>query len=224
MTTLLHHLAEYFGNAANWSGPSGIPVRLVQHFGYTMLAFTISVVLALPLGLWTGHTGRGGVLVSLMANSARALPTYGLLVLLVVLTGIGLVPVLVPLVALAVPPILLNSYEGIRGVDPALTDAARGMGMTPSQILMRAQLPVALPLVLGGMRTAAVQIVATATIAASVSFGGVGRPIVDGLARSDYALVVGGAVLAAVCSLLVLAIFAALGRLLFSPGVRAARD
>lgn len=224
MTTLLNHLAEYFGDAANWSGPAGIPTRLLQHFGYTLLAFVLAALLALPVGLWTGHTGRGGVLVSLTANSARALPTYGLLVLLVVLYGIGLVPVLVPLVALAVPPILLNSYEGIRGVDPALTDAARGMGMTSWQILMRAQLPVALPLVLVGLRTAAVQIVATATIAAAVSFGGVGRPIVDGLARSDYALVVGGAALAAICSLLVLAIFSVLGRLVVSPGVRAAQQ
>lgn len=221
MTTLWHYLVEYFGTAANWSGPSGIPTRLLEHFGYTLLAFTLAVLLALPLGLWTGHTGRGGIVMTLLANSARALPTYGLLVLLVVLYGIGLVPILVPLVALAIPPILLNSYEGIRGVDPALTDAARGMGMTRMQVLLRAQLPVAMPLILVGMRTAAVQIVATATIAASVSFGGVGRPIVDGLARSDYTLVVGGAALAAVCSLVVLAVFAVLSRVLVSPGVRA---
>src|SRR5690606_21777630 len=146
--------------------------------------------------------------------------------------------------------------EGIRGVDPALTDAARGMGMTSSQILLRAQLPVTLPLILVGLRTAAVQIVATATIAAAVSFGGVGRPIVDGLARSDDALAVGGtapiaaaesfggggrpsvdglarsddalvgagAALAGICSLVILALFAVLGQVLVSPGVRASRD
>ncbi|MFI6754770.1 ABC transporter permease [Rhodococcus coprophilus] len=221
MTTLWHYFVEYFGDAANWSGPSGIPARLLEHFGYTLLAFMLTVLLALPLGLWTGHTGRGGILMTLLANAARALPTYGLLVLLVVLYGIGLVPILVPLVALAVPPVLLNSYEGIRNVDPALTDAARGMGMTRVQVLLRAQLPVAMPLILVGMRTAAVQIVATATIAASVSFGGVGRPIVDGLARSDYALVVGGAALAAVCSVVVLGIFAVLRRVLVPEGLRA---
>jgi osmoprotectant transport system permease protein len=224
VTTLWYYLVDYFGDGANWSGPSGIPARLLEHFGYTFLAFVLTVLLALPLGLWTGHTGRGGILMTLLANAARALPTYGLLVLLVVLYGIGLVPILVPLVALAVPPVLLNSYEGIRGVDPALTDAARGMGMTRMQVLLRAQLPVALPLILVGMRTAAVQIVATATIAASVSFGGVGRPIVDGLARSDYALVVGGAALAAVCSLVVLGIFAVLYRVLVSEGVRASTE
>lgn len=224
MTTLLHYLGEYFGSAANWSGPGGIPTRMLQHFGYTVLAFVLATVLALPVGLWTGHTGRGGVFVTLTANAARALPTFGLLVLLVVLYGIGIVPVLVPLVALAIPPILLNAYEGIRGVDPALTDAALGMGMTHRQTLMRAQLPVALPLILVGLRTAAVQIVATATIAAAVSFGGVGRPIVDGLARSDYTLVVGGAALAGVCSLIVLGIFAVLQRVLVSPGVRTTRD
>ena len=157
------------------------PVRSsMRQLGVSLRALAVlTLLLALPLGLWTGHTGRGGILMTLLANAARALPTYGLLVLLVVLYGIGLVPILVPLVALAVPPVLLNSYEGIRGVDPALTDAARGMGMTRMQVLLRAQLPVALPLILVGMRTAAVQIVATATIAASVSFGGVGRPIVD---------------------------------------------
>ncbi|MEE2032013.1 ABC transporter permease [Rhodococcus chondri] len=220
MTTLLHYLTEYFGTAANWSGADGIPARLLEHFGYTLLALALAIIVAFPLGLWTGHTGRGGIVVTLVANSARALPTYGLLVLLVVLYGIGLVPILVPLVALAVPPILLNSYEGIRGVDPALTDAARGMGMTRKQMLLRAQLPVALPLILVGMRTAAVQIVATATIAAAVSFGGVGRPIVDGLARSDYTLVVGGAALAAVCSIVVLVFFAIARRALVSPGLR----
>lgn len=220
MTTLLHYLGEYFGTSANWTGPGGIPTRLREHFGYTLLALALAFVIAFPLGLWTGHTGRGGAVVTLVANSARALPTYGLLVLLVVLSGIGLVPVLIPLLALAIPPILLNTYEGIRGVDPALTDAARGMGMTRPQVLFRAQLPVALPLILVGTRTAAVQIVATATIAAAVSFGGVGRPIVDGLARNDYTLVVGGAALAAVCSLVVLAVFAALRRLLVSPGLR----
>lgn len=220
MTTLLHYLTEYFGTAANWSGAGGIPARLLEHFGYTLLALVLAIAVAFPLGLWTGHTGRGGILVTLVANSARALPTYGLLVLLVVLYGIGLVPIMVPLVALAVPPILLNTYEGIRGVDPALTDAARGMGMTRVQMLLRAQLPVALPLILVGMRTGAVQIVATATIAAAVSFGGVGRPIVDGLARSDYTLVVGGAALAAACSIVVLAVFAVVRRVLVSPGLR----
>ncbi|WP_068163976.1 ABC transporter permease [Rhodococcus phenolicus] len=220
MTTLLHYLSEYFGSAANWTGPGGIPTRIREHVGYTLLALVLAFAVAFPLGLWTGHTGRGGAVVTLVANSARALPTYGLLVLLVVLSGIGLVPVLIPLLALAIPPILLNTYEGIRGVDPALTDAARGMGMTRRQVLLGAQLPVALPLILVGTRTAAVQIVATATIAAAVSFGGVGRPIVDGLARSDYALVVGGAALAALCSLVVLGIFAVLRRVLVSPGLR----
>lgn len=220
MTTLLHYLSEYFGSAANWTGPGGIPTRIREHVGYTLLALVLAFAVAFPLGLWTGHTGQGGAVVTLVANSARALPTYGLLVLLVVLSGIGLVPVLIPLLALAIPPILLNTYEGIRGVDPALTDAARGMGMTRRQVLFGAQLPVALPLILVGTRTAAVQIVATATIAAAVSFGGVGRPIVDGLARSDYALVVGGAALAALYSLVVLGIFAALRRVLVSPGLR----
>ncbi|MCW4352990.1 ABC transporter permease subunit [Hoyosella sp. YIM 151337] len=220
MTTLWFYLTDFFGDPANWRGTDGIPNRLAQHAYYTVLALVLSVLLAFPLGLAAGHSGRGGTTLTALANAARALPTYGVLVLLVVLMGIGLVPVLIPLVALAVPPILLNTYEGIRAVSPALTDAARGMGMTGWQVLTRAELPTALPFILVGMRTAAVQIVATATIAAAVSFGGVGRLIVDGLARRDFTLVVGGGALAALAALVVLGVFAALRRLLVSPGLR----
>ncbi|AEF40527.1 ABC transporter permease [Hoyosella subflava] len=221
MTTLWFYFTDFLSNPESWRGTDGIPNRMMEHALYTILALVISIALAFPVGLWTGHSGRGGAALTAIANSARALPTYGVLVLLVVMMGIGLVPVLIPLVALAIPPILLNTHEGIRAVSPQLTDAARGMGMTGSQVLLRAELPVALPFILVGMRTAAVQIVATATIAAAVSFGGVGRLIVDGLARRDFTLVVGGGILAAVAALIVLAFFAALRRFLVSPGLRA---
>lgn len=156
MTALPDYLWRFFSDPASWSGPDGIPARLAEHTAYSLLALAAALVVALPLGLWTGHTGRGGPLVTLLANAARALPTYGLLVLLVVWLGIGYLPVLVPLVALAVPPILLNTFEGVRAVDPRLTDAAVGMGMSPAQVLLRVQVPVAMPLILVGARTAAV--------------------------------------------------------------------
>ncbi len=220
MTSLWFSLQDFFSTSSNWSGPSGIPARVGEHAVYTILAWLLAAGIAVPIGLWTGHSGRAGLLVGATANAARALPTYGVLVLLVVLLGIGLGPVLIPLVALAVPPILLNTYEGVRAVPPTTTDAARGMGMTGREVLWQVELPMALPLMLVGLRTAAVQVVATATIAAAVSFGGIGRYIIDGLARRDYTLVVGGAVLAMAASILVLGLFVVARRVLVSPGLR----
>lgn len=140
--------------------------------------------------------------------------------LVVLLIGFGLLPVMIPLVVLAVPPILVTTYEAVRTVDPSPVDAARGMGMRESRILFQVELPVALPLVLSGLRSAAIQIVSTATIAAYVSLGGFGRYIIDGLYQRDYAKVVGGATLVALLALLTLGVFWAAGRLAVSPGVR----
>ncbi|MBF9068453.1 ABC transporter permease subunit [Streptacidiphilus sp. NEAU-YB345] len=181
------------------------------------------MLIALPIGLITGHTGRGGNALAALATAARALPSFGLLVLLTILMGLGLTPVMVPLVALAVPPILVTTYEAMRGVDPSLVDAAKGMGMPRSRVLWQVELPVALPLILSGIRSAAIQIVSTATIAAYVSFGGLGRYIVDGLAQLRYEKVVGGAALVAALALVTLGVFWALGRVLVSPGVRRSR-
>ena len=158
---------------------------------------------------------------SVLAVTARALPTFGVLVLLTVLMGIGFAPVAIPLTALAVPPILLATHVGIRGVDPAVVDAARGVGMRPRQILFQVEIPAALPSILNGLRSATVQIVATATIAAFVSFGGLGRYIADGLSEYDYAQVVGGAVIVALLSIVVLGLFAVIARFAVSPGIRA---
>ena len=157
---------------------------------------------------------------ALVATAARALPSFGLLVLLTVLMGLGLTPVMVPLVALAVPPMLVTTYEAVRSVDRSLVDAARGMGMGPLRVLFQVELPVALPLILSGIRSSAVQIVSTATIAAYVSFGGLGRYIVDGLYQVDYNKVVGGAVLVAALAVVTLGLFWIAGRVFVSPGVR----
>jgi osmoprotectant transport system permease protein len=210
----------WFAQSQQWHGPDGIPARLVEHLWYSGLALLLAAAIALPLGLLIGHTRRGAFVVVNLANAARALPTVGVLLLVVTFTGVGLLPVLIPLIALAVPPILVNTYEGVRGVDPDLADAAKGMGMTGPQVLLQVEAPVALPLILLGLRTAAVQIVATATIAAYVSLGGIGRFIFDGLARRDYDMVVGGAVLSVLLSLCALGIFTGAHRLFVSPGVR----
>lgn len=208
--------------AAQWTGEDGIPHRFAQHLGYCALAMLIAGVIALALGLVVGHTGRGGFIIISVANLARAIPTLGLLLLVVTLTSIGLTPVLVPLIALAIPPILVNTYEGIRGVDGDLKDAARGMGMTGWRVLTRVETPVALPLIMLGLRTAAIQVVATATIAAVAGLGGLGRYIVDGLSRRDYASVVGGSVLVVGLALAVQFGFTGLHRMFVSPGLRGA--
>ncbi|AIV33619.1 ABC transporter permease [Streptomyces sp. MPA0124] len=217
---VLNFVNAFFSDGAHWHGYDGIPTRLVEHVQYTLMALGLAAAIGLPVGLLTGHTGRGGNAVAFVATAARALPSFGLLVLIAVVVGIGLLPVMIPLVVLAVPPILVTTYEAVRSLDPAPVDAARGMGMTETGILFRVELPVALPLVLSGLRSAAIQVVSTATIAAYVSLGGLGRYIIDGLYQRDYEKVVGGAALVALLALVTLAVFWAAGRFVVSPGVR----
>ncbi|AXI80750.1 ABC transporter permease [Peterkaempfera bronchialis] len=217
---VLHFIGHFFSQGAQWHGYDGIPQRLWEHVQYSLLAMAIAAGIALPVGLVTGHTGRGGNALALLATAGRALPSFGLLVLLFVIMGLGLLPVMIPLVVLAIPPILVTTYEAVRTVDPAPVDAARGMGMHPVRILGQVELPVALPLILSGLRSAAIQIVSTATIAAYVSFGGLGRYIVDGLYQHNYEKVVGGATLVAALALLTLGLFWLIGRVAVSPGVR----
>lgn len=217
---ILHFVNAFFSDSARWHGYDGIPTRVAEHIEYSLLALVIAAAIGLPVGLVTGHTGRGGNALAFIATAARALPSFGLLVLLFVLMGLGMLPVMIPLVVLAVPPILVTTYEAVRSVDPSPVDAARGMGMPESRVLLQVELPEALPLILGGLRSAAIQIVSTATIAAYVSFGGLGRYIVDGLYQRDYEKVVGGATLTALLALVTLAVFWAVSRVAVSPGVR----
>ncbi|MFJ2604092.1 ABC transporter permease [Streptomyces sp. NPDC091279] len=217
---VLHFMQQFFSDGAHWHGYDGIPTRLREHVQYSLLALVIAAVIGLPVGLITGHTGRGGNSLAFIATAGRALPSFGLLVLMFVLLGLGHLPVMIPLVVLAVPPILVTTYEAMRSVDPAPVDAARGMGMAEGRILFRVELPVALPLILSGLRSAAIQIVSTATIAAYVSLGGLGRYIVDGLYQRNYEKVVGGATLVAVLALVTLGFFWVVHRVAVSPGVR----
>ena len=217
-------VAAVFGwltDPAHWTGSAGIPVRLTEHLFYSGLALLVAVVIALPIGIMVGHTGRGGFLVVGLANGMRSLPELGLLTLLVLGLGIGLVPVTVALAVLGIPPLLAGTYAGVRNVDRAVVDAARGVGMRESQVLLGVELPNALPLILGGLRAAALQVIATAAVAAYVSFGGLGRLLIDGLRTRDYPQMAAGAVLVAVLALVVEGLLALLQRQVVSPGLRA---
>jgi osmoprotectant transport system permease protein len=199
---VLNEVLAWLTDPAQWSGPDGIPVRTLQHLWYSLLATTIAAAVALPIGVYIGHTGRGAVFAVNLTNLGRAIPSLGIIILMFTIFGFGIAPVLVTLFALAIPPIVTNSYIGVRSVDPDVRQAAEGMGMRGRQVLWQVELPMAMPLIMAGIRTSAVQVVATATLAAFVGLGGLGRYLIDGLAQRDLAEVVGGAILVAVLSLL----------------------
>ncbi|MGW1145344.1 ABC transporter permease [Streptomyces sp. NPDC002454] len=214
----MNTLAEawrWLADPAHWSGGDGIGHRLLQHAVLTAVCLVVSCLIALPVALVLGHLGRGGALAVNLANVGRAVPTFAVLVLLL-LTPVGQYaegPTVIALVLFAVPPLLTNAYVGMRGVDRDVVRAARGMGMTGRQVLVRVELPLALPLVLTGVRIAAVQLVATATIAALAGGGGLGRIITAGFALASTPMVVAGAVLVAAFALLVEGLFEVVERL-----------
>ena len=212
---------QYLTDSYNWSGNEGIWARILEHLWYTFAALGLAVLVAVPVGLRIGHTRRGAFLAINLGNAARALPSLGLLMIAVLLTNqIGFLPVLIALFALGVPPILASTYAGISGVDPATIDAARGMGMTGREILTKVEIPIGLPLIISGIRSATLQIVSTATIAALVSLGGLGRYVVDGLKLRDFPQMFTGALLVALLAIALDALFALIGRLTVSPGLK----
>jgi osmoprotectant transport system permease protein len=208
---------------ATWQGSGGIVARLIEHVWLSALALVVALVIAIPIGLYTGHTGRGGNATVSVAGVGRAIPSYALLILLFPVFGFGLAAPLLALVLLAIPPILANVYVGLRGVDRELVDAGRGMGMRETEVLTGVELPAALPVIIAGTRSAAVAIVATATLAALIGGGGLGRFIVDGFALQDDGMLVGGAILVAMLAIAVERAFTLAERRLVSPGVRADR-
>jgi osmoprotectant transport system permease protein len=211
---------DWLRSPQQWHGQDAIPARVLQHLYYSGLSLLIATLIAVPLGLLIGHYGRGGFAVINVTNIWRAIPTLGLLILVVVLVGLGPLGWLIPLVALGIPPILVNTYEGVAGVDPELKDAARGMGMTDWQLLWKVEVPVAVPLIMLGLRTGAIFVVSTATIAAEIGVGGLGRYIIDGLAANNYGEVAGGAAVIVVLALAVQAAFTGLRRLVVPTGLR----
>jgi osmoprotectant transport system permease protein len=192
---------DWFTDPANWSGFDGIPTRFMEHIRLSAIPVGLAAVIALPPAMAIGHKRRFEFLVVSIANLGRAIPSFGLLFLFVILLGIGDEAVIIAMVLLAVPPILTNAYVGIQGVDADTLEAARGMGMSEAGVLARIELPLSAPLIVAGLRTAAVQVVATATLAAVVAGGGFGRFITDGFAAGDRPQVFAGAVLVALLAI-----------------------
>ncbi|MGW6174114.1 ABC transporter permease [Arthrobacter sp. NPDC055138] len=217
--TVFELVGLWLASPSTWAGPESIPVRVGEHLVYSLLAMVIAATIALPLGATLGHLRRGEIVVLTVANSIRALPTLGLLTLVVILSGIGILPPLIALVVLAVPPMLVNVFEGVRAVDPVVVDAARGVGLRGFATLWRVEVPVALPLILLGIRLAAIQVVSAATIAAYVGLGGLGRFIFDGLGRRDFGQVAGGSIVAALLAVATEIFFVLLAASITSPGV-----
>jgi osmoprotectant transport system permease protein len=203
---------EFLTTGANWTGDTGILQRTWEHLQYSFVALVIAAVIAIPLGLLIGHTRRATFLTISLTGAARAVPTIGLLILLYKVQPLKAWPAIVVLVVLAVPPMLANTYAGVVSVDPATRDAASGVGMTAPQVVLRVEAPLGLPLILAGIRSATSQVIATATVAAYIGLGGLGRFIIDGYASQDYGQVYGGAVVVAVLALLFEGVFALLQR------------
>lgn len=206
---------DWLTSAAHWNGDGGIWSRLGEHLFLTVVCLLLSCLVALPVALVLGHLGKGGALAVNISNVGRAVPTFAVLVLLL-LTPLGTKgewPTIIALVLFAVPPLLTNAYVGMRGVDQDTVRAARGMGMTGRQLLFHVELPLALPLIMTGVRIAAVQLVATATLAALAGGGGLGRIITAGFNLASTPQVVAGAVLVAVFALLVEGLFEGAQRL-----------
>jgi osmoprotectant transport system permease protein len=207
---LVGQVVAWFQDPANWQGEDGVLNRLVEHSLLTLTATIVAVAIGLPIAVWLGHIGRGGVLAVNISNVGRAVPTFAVLLLLSIGPvgadrlgpyGRAGLATLLSLVLFALPPIITNGYVGMREVDRDTVEAARGMGMEAGQLLRRVELPLALPLILAGVRLAVVQVWATATIAALVAGPGLGRIITLGFRRQDVAQVVAGALVVAVIAL-----------------------
>lgn len=196
-------LWAWFTDPANWSGDNGIPVRFAQQMAITLIAMAVAMVIALPLGVYLGHQQKGGFLAINVGNVGRAIPTFGLLVLFAAWApiGVGDLAAILALIIFAIPPLLTNTYIGVRDVDEEVRDAARGMGFSGWLMLRKVELPNAVPLIAAGIRTSTVQVVATASLAALVGGGGLGVYVVEGFAIQDNTLLIAGAILTAVLAI-----------------------
>lgn len=234
MDTLTSTLA-WLLDPVHWAGSDGIPTRIVEHLAISAASLVAATAVALPVGAFIGHTGRGGTLAINLANLGRAVPSYAVLVIVLppalqlapVLGydpsfGLSEIPTFTAMFLLAIPPILVNTYSGLRGVDRDLVEAARGMGLRERQILSDLEVPLAIGVIVGGVRTAAVQVVATATLGAVVAYGGLGRYIIDGIARHENDRLFAGVVLVAALALATEGILGLLQRFATPLGLRLA--
>jgi osmoprotectant transport system permease protein len=223
---LIAAVIAWLTDPVQWQGPAGIPTRLLEHIELSAAALVVAIAVALPVGLRIGHTGRGAALAINIANLGRALPSLAVIGIVLPVTaaldpqlGFKVYPTMIAMVVLAVPPILVNAYAGISGVDRDLVESARAMGMRETQILRDIEIPIALPIIVGGIRSGAVQIVATTTLGAIFGGVGLGRYLVEGIAQNDNGKIFGGVVLVAALSLATEAVFALVQRRLTSPGL-----
>jgi len=225
---LLGDVARWFTDPAHYQGTDAVQTRILEHLEVSGLAVLVGLLVALPVGLYLGHTGRFAFVAVNVANIGRAIPSLAAIALAIpiagtllgVQNGLGFWPTFLALIPLAVPPILTNAYVAVRGVDKDVIEAARGMGVGELGILRRIELPLALPLILAGIRTAAVNVIATATLGALVAFGGLGRYIVDGLALQEYDRLFAGALLVALLAIAVEIALSTFERRAASPGIR----
>ena len=225
----IQDVAIWLTDPAHWTGPDGIPTRLWEHLTLSIAAVVVALIVALPIGLFIGHTRRGEVMAINLANIARAIPSYAVMVMALPLTlaldprnGLTTYPILIAMILLAIVPILVNASAGVRDIDPELVEAARGMGLREGEILRQVELPLALPVIVGGVRTSAVQVVATVALGAILGYGGLGRYLIDGIARREYDRLWAGVVLIALLSIATELVLSGLERRLSSPGQRVA--
>ena len=224
---MIASLIAWFSDPVRWSGPGGVPARVLEHLGYSALALVIAALIAVPVGVWIGHTGKGRRVVVGLSSALRALPTLGLLTFLAIVLQIGLrqavIPTVIVLVVLAIPPLLAGTYAGLQAVPREVVHAARANGHSTGQLIGQVELPLALPMVVGGLRSATLQVLATTSVAAYLGLGGLGRYLFDALAVQDYTTMLAGALLIAVLALAVDGLLLLLQRLLTPTGLRAAR-
>lgn len=213
-------------DSAHWAGTQGIPNRLLEHIALSAAAMVIAMLVAIPAGVWIGHTGRFVSAAVNLANLGRALPSLAVIGLVLPVTvvidpqaGFKVYPTLVAMVVLAIPPVVVNTQAGVAGVDRDLVEAARAMGMREWQVVRRVELPLAIGPILAGLRSASVQVVATTTLGAIFGGGGLGRYLVEGIAQRDTGMTFGGVVLIALLAVVVEAVFVGLQRVIRWPGL-----
>jgi osmoprotectant transport system permease protein len=224
---LVAAVARWFANPAHWQGPAGVPTRVAEHLLLSAASLAIAAAIGLTVGIWIGHTGRGTRFVVNVATLGRALPTFALMGLVLPVTaaidsqlGFKVYPAVIALIVLAIPPLLVNAQAGIGGVDREIVEAARANGMREGQVLRQVELPLAVPTILAGIRSATAQVIATATLAAVFGGPGLGRYLVEGYAQLDYPMMWAGVILVGATFALVELGLAAIQRALTSPGVR----
>ena len=224
---LIAGIARWFADPGHWQGPAGVPARVGEHLLLSGASLLIAAFIALPIGIAVGHSGRGTTLAVNLANFGRALPSLAVMGIVIPVTvavdkdlGFKVYPALIALVVLAIPPVLVNAFAGVSGVDREVVEAGRGMGMRATQVLWRIEMPVALPVILGGIRSGAAQIIATATLAAIFGGPGLGRYLVEGYAQLNYPMMFAGVILVAGLFVLTELAFAFVQRTLASPELR----